>query len=475
VTNITYRTAGGEIVRSFAYAFDLSGMITQKVDRAVGTCVTNVYAYDGLNRLLSESIMQSGTNILRQFTYDLTGNRLAFINNGLTNTYTYGIGNRLSNVSDGTGYTHDNAGNVSRIVRNDATLDLVWNLQGQLLAVTNNGVLAESYTYDPLGRRLCTTTGGSTVYHAYNGDECIADLDASGKLLRSYTWGLGIDNLLAMTVHNSSATNTFYAIKDHLGSVQSLVDSTGNVVESFTYDAWGNILSHFRTFELSNFSCRYMFQGREYSSATGLYNFRARWYDSQTGRWLSNDPIGISGGLNLHEFCGNNPMNYVDPMGEEVYYSPLGGAHAEIVYSDPNSTTGWSKFGFEGEESHYPSRQFTISENISGVVNAFWSQGISQKAETSRFRAKGYTELNLTCEEEQKMRKAIDEFAAGHYMVWGRNCANVLEEILFKSGYFSSPPLRGGIKTPNMLQRDIEQRIKLRIWANNFKKRFMKK
>ena len=105
------------------------------------------------------------------------------------NTYTYGIGNRLSSVSDGTGYTHDNAGNVSRIIRNGAMLDLVWNLQGQLLAVTNNGVLAESYTYDPLGRRLSTTTGETTIYHAYNGDDCIADLDASGKLLRSYTWG----------------------------------------------------------------------------------------------------------------------------------------------------------------------------------------------------------------------------------------------------------------------------------------------
>jgi RHS repeat-associated protein len=321
VTNIIYRTANGEIVRSFAYAYDLSGMITQKVDMAIGSCVTNSYTYDGLNRLLSETTTQSGSNTTRQFAYDLAGNRLAVAVNGLTNTYTYGIGNRLSNVSDGTGYTHDNAGNVSRIVRNGSTLDLVWNLQGQLLAVTNNGVLAESYTYDPLGRRLSTTTGGATVYHAYNGDVCIADLDASGKLLRSYTWGQGVDNLLAMTVYSTSETNAFYAIKDHLGSVHALVNSQGQIVESYRYDAYGNttILASDLT-PLTSSACgnRYLFQGREYSFALGLYNFRARWYDSRTGRWLSNDPIGINGGLNLYAFCGNDAVNFRDPEGEDV-------------------------------------------------------------------------------------------------------------------------------------------------------------
>ena len=56
-------------------------------------------------------------------------------------------------------------------------------------------------------------------------------------------------------------------------------------------------------------------QGREYSWKVGLYYFRARWYDPVTGRWLSNDPIGISGGLNQYVFCGNNPVNFRDPSG----------------------------------------------------------------------------------------------------------------------------------------------------------------
>jgi RHS repeat-associated protein len=60
---------------------------------------------------------------------------------------------------------------------------------------------------------------------------------------------------------------------------------------------------------------RYLWQGREYSWQTGLYFFRARWYDPITGRWLSNDPIGINGGLNQYVFCGDNPVNFRDPFG----------------------------------------------------------------------------------------------------------------------------------------------------------------
>lgn len=141
----------------------------------------------------------------------------------------------------------------------------------------------------------------------------MADVDALGTPIRTYTYGPGIDNLIAMTVHSSTTNQTFYTITDPLGTVHTLVDETGTVMDRYTYDAWGNVQgSEANQHTVEN---RFLFQGREYSFATGLYNFRARWYDPQTGRWLSNDPIGISGGLNLYAFCGNNPVMYRDPMG----------------------------------------------------------------------------------------------------------------------------------------------------------------
>jgi RHS repeat-associated protein len=208
--------------------------------------------------------------------------------------------------------------------------------------------LKTKYAYDPLGRRVKTTAGGSTVYHVYSGDECAADLDASGNPLRSYTFllrqgyrgqvGQGIDNLLAVTVYTYTITQsgnnaitqfpvTYYAVKDHLGSVQALVNVSGSVVESYTYDAWGNTTiknAGGAVIATSAYGNRYMFQGREYSTVTGLYNFRARWYAPTIGRWLSKDPIGLEGGFNLYEFCVNNPVNFVDKTGRSAISYALG-------------------------------------------------------------------------------------------------------------------------------------------------------
>ena len=90
-----------------------------------------------------------------------------------------------------------------------------------------------------------------------------------------------------------------------------------SVVGSYTYDAWGNVVDEEITTSASVLSnIRYRFQGREWSAATGLVNFRMRWYDPETGRWLSKDPIGLSGGLNLYAFCGNTLLNSVDFYGE---------------------------------------------------------------------------------------------------------------------------------------------------------------
>ena len=84
---------------------------------------------------------------------------------------------------------------------------------------------------------------------------------------------------------------------------------------------------------------RFLFQGREYDYDTALYYFRARWYEPETGRWLSPDPIGISGGLNLYAFCGNDPVNFIDPTGKGgVQFGDyfLGWGDPWLVFDTPN-------------------------------------------------------------------------------------------------------------------------------------------
>ena len=146
-------------------------------------------------------------------------------------------------IATSASYGYNAAGCVTNINYSDNTgslaLGLTWNGQYQLTAITTNGTTAEQDGYDALGRRITTISGGVTTYSVYDGAQVVADVNANGGLLRSYTWGPGIDNLLGMTVYSGTSSKTYYAIKDHLGSVHALVDSNGNTVEQYRFDAWG--------------------------------------------------------------------------------------------------------------------------------------------------------------------------------------------------------------------------------------------
>ena len=250
------------------------------------------------------------------------GNVSAVTNgNGMVTAYAYDVMDRVTNIAwtaaDGTplggvAYTYNAAGCVTRIERDGRpTLDLAWNGQYQLVSVSTNGVFAEGYAYDALGRRVSTTTQEGTVRHVYGDSwQCLADVDESGNVICSYVWGEGIDNLLAVKIGG----NVYYPLTDIQGMVWGYADSQNNVVARWTYDAWGNVLSETCTVPALAF-VRYRFQGREWSAATGLINFRMRWYDAATGRWLSKDPIGLSGGLNLYVFCCSDSINSMDAFG----------------------------------------------------------------------------------------------------------------------------------------------------------------
>ena len=310
VTNISWRTTSGAALGGFQYEYDAAGRIVSRRHEFGGqpqmsqTSQKN-YAYDDLDRLASDGDVS--------YTYDAAGNRMTRTEDGETTTYTLGDGDRLASWTGGA-YTHDIAGNVTRIERTGRpTLDLTWNSQYQLVSVSTNGVFAESYAYDALGRRASTRTLEGTTRHVYDDNwQVVADLDEQDNVIASYTWGDGIDNLLAVKVGGS----TYYPLTDIQGTVWGYVDSQNNVVARWQYDAWGNVLSGYvapSAAALANI--RYRFQGREWSAATGLINFRIRWYDAETGRWISKDPILLEGGLNVYAFCGNDPINRTDPSG----------------------------------------------------------------------------------------------------------------------------------------------------------------
>jgi RHS repeat-associated protein len=138
--------------------------------------------------------------------------------------------------------------------------------------------------------------------------------------------------------------------------------------ETTIFDSAGNPLGE------SAYGNRYLFQGREYDSSAGFYYFRARWYSPETGRWLSKDPIGISGGLNLYVFCGNNPVNLTDPFGlYDQMNRELGGSGAR----SPNNPITHSFVSANGKTYGWGSEK---DKDGNGV----WSDEIRNDSEAAK-------------------------------------------------------------------------------------------
>jgi len=108
-------------------------------------------------------------------------------------------------------------------------------------------------------------------------------------------------------------------LADHQGTVRDLLDNTGTVVEHIQYDAFGKPISVTDAqtgASLAEASTRYLYTGREWDADVDLYYYRARWYDPRTGRFVSQDPIGLaSGDVNFYRYVGNSPPNFTDPTG----------------------------------------------------------------------------------------------------------------------------------------------------------------
>jgi RHS repeat-associated protein len=313
----------------------------------------------------------------------------------------YATGTVFLSIVTNSLYSIDSAGCVTNIkyagVQYSNNRGIKWDGQYRIKEVLTNGASCEKYGYDALGRRVITVSGGVTNFHVYDGLNVLADTDATGGVLRVYGHGAGIDHLLTMTVYTSGMAKTYYYLTDQLGSVHALADEVGNVVESYRFDAWGKVTGIYdpngNHLSESAYGNRFLWQGREYSYRTELYYFRARWYDPVMGRWLSNDPIGISGGLNQYVFCGNNPVNFVDPYGlwaeEWAFWNPDSAVGRQFVsIGDAIGSTLARPFYPEGartvwQEAVNNSGQSLLDESCAGkgARRAYWGAiGVSAAA-----------------------------------------------------------------------------------------------
>ncbi|MCL4417901.1 MAG: hypothetical protein M1365_14655, partial [Actinobacteria bacterium] len=105
-----------------------------------------------------------------------------------------------------------------------------------------------------------------------------------------------------------------YSHGDGQGSIMGLTDAAGTITDQYQYDAWGNPVTLLNPPPNNTYN-PYRYTGQQSDSSTNLYYLRNRYYNAQVGRFITQDPIGFKGGLNLFTYVKNNPVNFWDPFG----------------------------------------------------------------------------------------------------------------------------------------------------------------
>ena len=306
LTRITDATASATVA-DFQYQYDAASQISQQIDPAG----THSYGYDVVNRLTSAT---HNAQPAENYVYDGVGNRTS---SSPSTSYAYAPFNRLTST-DSVTLTYDNNGNsLSKTPSSGPALEFEWDFENRLVGATPSGASPVTYSYDALGRRVKRTVGSSWTKFTYDEQNVILD-HRSDMSTVEYLNGPGTDSKVRQT--DSATSETLYFTQDHLGSTRALTNPTGNIVESISYDSFGNGAVSGHT--------RFLYTGRELDLTTSLYNYRSRYYDPALGRFLSEDSIRLRGGNNLYAYVGNNPGRFVDPFGTEAVTASILGAGA---------------------------------------------------------------------------------------------------------------------------------------------------
>jgi RHS repeat-associated protein len=336
------------------YHFDLSGRIDQR--HSVGDN-PNAYffGYDGLGRLQSYDLRSSCSASAADstsgighscptltshegYTYDAAGNRTD--HSAVINT-----GNRYQSFN-GISISYDFDGNQTQKYDPATTnRDFYWSAESQLDSVVQNNWDRVRYDYNAFGqpvRKLRRSGAGAWAvdsYFLWDGDQLLAEFDPSGNRRSDYIYFPGtVDKPFGHSVGATSVVGVRYHQQDALGNVIGTMDNSA-VSQTASYDAWGKLTL------AGNSDSRLFWKGLMWEGdIVGLYYMRNRWYDPDDGRFLSEDPAGFEGGLNLYTFAGDDPIDGSDPSGLdaacESLYKLQVGDYVEYYWEDSACPSG---------------------------------------------------------------------------------------------------------------------------------------
>lgn len=256
------------------------------------------FTYDGLNRLTQAThpVVSGLTN--EAYTYDRVGNRKDPAN---ASQWTYDNNNRIT-ASSGLTYTFDAEGSLA--TRSDGAT-FTHDARSRLVQFVKGSTTA-GYLDDPAGRRIRKIVNGTATWYLWDGTRLLGEYSGSGVRMERYGY-LGRD---LATTQVQDASGTYYAHADNLSAPRILTNSSGQIVWSAKYQAFGATIISAPTIV---FNQRFPGQYFDVESAD-YYNFQ-RTYSPALGRYHQRDPIGLAGGANPYAYVGGNPISNIDPLG----------------------------------------------------------------------------------------------------------------------------------------------------------------
>lgn len=413
---------------STSYEFDNMRRLKRLTDTGPsGTLFDRQYGYNSANQI-SQITELTGT---RMFGYDNV-NRLTNVTGSATESYLFDdVGNRTSSHrASSYGYQSGQFSRLTSAVTPSQTLTYGFDANGNTTTKSEGSNfwrytwdyenrMSEAatrkqkvrYKFDALGRRVSRNVGYGNELTKFTYDGYDVLVDDNFGLQTKYLNGDGIDNKLRTQTGNSVS----YFLADHLGSTTGLANSSGSLASSNSYDSFGNQTN-------LSFPSRYQFTGREFDSFSGLQFSRARFYDSNLGRFLSEDPIGLSGGINQYGYVTNNPLNATDPYGLyeiDVHYyltyylARQNGCFTEIEaqyiafsnqFVDDNSATspGWGgdprqrRINRENHALHPGDHDMYMNKRWQGTNSGSWPSRLSALGSTLHYQQDTYSHKGYT-------------------------------------------------------------------------------
>lgn len=327
IKSILSKTGKGEAILDYKYTHDRTDNISRKATEHGDYD----YSYDDLYRLTGSKNPKADNG---SFVYDSVGNRLE--NAKTESRWEYNPNNELK-LSGTAKFKYDAAGNT--IEKEDArsVTRYIYNTESLLERIEDSeGNTIARYYYDPLGRRLYKEVDGQRVYFLYTDEGLSGEYNQKGKAIKTYgykpnaTW---TTDPLFLKI----GRKYYYYHNDHLGTPQKITDKKGEVAWPAVYDSFGKA----RISPGSEIKSNLRFPGQYFDTESGLHYNYHRYYDPSMGRYLTPDPIGLSGGVNLFAYADLNPVNRIDPYGLAGIAIEAGGGAGSVYTGTNTAGTGF--------------------------------------------------------------------------------------------------------------------------------------